>query len=481
MRKTGIIILITIFSLAMYAQKYEIKVKINGISDTVLYLGHHFGEKKLVVDTTIIDSKGYAIFTGDKELNKGIYLCVMPSKGMTYFEFLVGDSKKFSIETDTTNFVELMKIKGCKENTVFNQYQRKMIETQSQRAEMIKEYEALKDKPDEQQVVADKLNELNKKRVAYMDDLVAQNPNTFFSKILLSMKEVDIPESPKDSEGVEIDPQFSYKFFKEHYWDYIDFSERGLLRTPIFEGKLDYYFDKMIVPTADSMMPEARKIIRKSYDAGDTLMFQYTASHLLHYFESSKIMGYDAVFVDIAEEWYLSGKAHWADSSFMVKLLERVNKITPTKLGNIATDLVRMQTVDDRFISLHQVDADYTVLVFYEPHCGHCKKEVPALMEQYRDSLKAMNVKVFALYTQYDKEEWKTFLDEKNLYEDGWYNVWDGPYPHSAFRDFYDIYSTPVVYILDRNKKIIGKRIGVESIKSLVDFENNRKAHNAEK
>lgn len=480
MKKAGIIILVTIFSLATYAQKYEIKVKINGVRDTVLYLGHHFGEKKLVVDTTTIDSKGYAVFTGDKELHKGIYLCVMPSKGMTYFEFLVGDSKKFSIETDTANFVENMKIKGCKENIVFNQYQREMIETQSKRAIMIKEYESLKDNPDEQEVVADKLNDLNKERVAYMNELVKQNPNTFFSAVLLSMKEVDIPESPKDTEGNELDPQFSYKFFKEHYWDYIDFSERGLLRTPIFEGKLDYYFDKMVVPTADSMMPEARTIIRKSYEGGDTLMFQYTASHLLHYFESSKIMGYDAVFVDIAEEWYLSGKAHWADSTFMVKLLERVNKITPTKLGNIATDLVRMQTVDDRFISLHQVDADYTVLVFYEPHCGHCKKEVPGLMDHYRDSLKAMNVKIFALYTQYDKEEWKTFLDEKNLYEDGWYNVWDGPYPHSAFRDFYDIYSTPVVYILDRNKKIIGKRIGVESIKSLLEFENNRKANDAE-
>jgi thiol-disulfide isomerase/thioredoxin len=285
---------------------------------------------------------------------------------------------------------------------------------------------------------------------------------------------VKIPESPKDENGVEIDPQFQYKFYKSHYWDYVDFSESGLLRTPIYENKLNYYFEKMIVPMADSMMPEARAIIRKAYQGGDSLMFQFTTSHLLHYFESSKIMGYDAVFVDIAEEWYLSGKAHWADSTFMTKLIERVEKITPTKLGNIATDLTRMQTIDEKYISLHQVNADYTVLVFYEPHCGHCQKEVPKLMNEYRDSLKSLNVNIFALYTQYDKEEWKTFLDEKNLYEGGWYNVWDGPYPHSKFRDFYDIYSTPVVYVLNREKKIIGKRIGVESIKDLIEFDKKR-------
>jgi thiol-disulfide isomerase/thioredoxin len=254
----------------------------------------------------------------------------------------------------------------------------------------------------------------------------------------------------------------------------VDFSESGLLRTPIYEGKINYYFDKMVVPFVDSLLPEANNIIQKTYDGGDSLMFQYTASHLLHYFESSKIMGYDAVFVDIAEKWYLSGLATWADSTFLSKLTERVEKITPTKLGNVAYNLERMQSLDDKFYNLHDIKGDYTVLVFYEPHCGHCKKEVPKLMQHYRDSLQALNVKIFAVYTQYDKDEWKEFAEEKNLIEEGWYNVWDGPYPHSRFRDFYDIYSTPVIYVLDKDKKIIGKRIGVENIKSLIEFEKEK-------
>ncbi len=475
MKKVGLMILAALIGFHCSAQKYEIKVKINGISDTVVYLGHHFGEKKYVIDTAVIDSKGNAVFRGDKELNKGIYLLVMPSKGMTYFEFLIGNQQKFSIETDTANFVENMKIKGDKENLIFNQYQKRMSEIQNERMELNRQYEAAKDNPEEQKRINDLMNEQNKERAKYMNDLIEQNSGTFFSKILLSMKEVDIPDAPKDENGNVTEPDFQYKYFKAHYWDYFDWSESGLLRTPIFEGKLNYYFDKMVVPTPDSMMPEARKIITKSYDGGDSLMFQFTASHLLHYFESSKIMGYDAVFVDIAEQWYLSGKAYWADTAFMSKLIDRVNKITPTKLGNIATDLKRMQTIDEKYISLHQVDADYTVLVFFEPSCGHCKKEVPVLMQQFRDSLQSMNVKVFAIYTQYDRPEWEEFVKDKDLNAEGWINVWDGPYPHTGFRDFYDIYSTPVVYVLDRDKKIIGKRIGMENIKSLIDFENKRK------
>jgi len=98
MKKVGLLLMIAFISLSISAQNYEIKVKINGISDTVVYLGHHFGEKKYVIDTTRIDSKGYAVFSGNENLNRGIYIIVMPSKNMTYFEILIADQKKFSIE-----------------------------------------------------------------------------------------------------------------------------------------------------------------------------------------------------------------------------------------------------------------------------------------------------------------------------------------------------------------------------------------------
>ncbi|MDD4150665.1 MAG: thioredoxin-like domain-containing protein [Bacteroidales bacterium] len=463
-------LLIAIFTIGVFAQNYEIKVKINGISDTVIYLGHHFGEKKYVVDTTVIDSKGNAIFRGEKKLNKGIYLIVMPSKNMNYFEFLIADKTSFSIETDTAGFVEHMKIKGSKENLVFNEYQNKMSDIQEKRMKLNKEYEKAKGNEVEAKIVADKIQALNEERIAYMDKIANTNPNAFFSKILLAMKDIEIPEPPRNEAGVITDSSFQYKYFKSHYFDYVDFAESGLLRTPIFEGKLNYYFDKMVVPLVDSLLPEANNIITKAYEGGDSLMFQFTVSHLLHYFESSKIMGYDAVFVDIAEKWYLSGLATWADSTFLTKLAERVEKVTPTKLGAIAYNLERMQGTDDKYYNLHDIKGDYIALVFYEPHCGHCKTEVPKLMKYYRDSLKELNVKIFAVYTQYDKDEWEEFIDAKNLTEDGWYNVWDGPYPHSKFRDFYDIYSTPVIYVLDKDKKIIGKRIGVENIKSLIEF-----------
>lgn len=459
-----------VFSAFNAKAQYNIKIKVNGVNDTTIMIGHHFGAKKFVIDTARIDEKGWASFVSNDPLEKGIYIAVLPSLRMTYFEFLVGDDTEFSLETDTANYVTNMKVKGCKENVVFNEYQRKMAELNKARMDIDKEIKLHPEDKDSLDILKENLKDNAKERQAVMDKMVSDNPDDFFSKVLKSMTEVDVPDAPVDEEGNITDSSFQWQFYKDHYFDNIDFGESGLLRTPVFEGKLTYFFSKVVVPIPDSLKFETDRIISYAYDAGDTLMYRYVAAHLLNYFETSKVMGYDEVFVHIAEMWYLSGKAPWVDSTFMSKLTERVMKISPNIIGNIAPDLKKMQTHDEQYMSLHLIDADYTILVFWEPNCGHCKTEVPKLFNLLNDTLKDENVKVFCLFTQYDKTEWVEFIEEKDMVATGWYNVWDGPYPHSNFRNFYDIYSTPVVYVLDKEKRIIAKRIEVESITSFLEY-----------
>lgn len=466
--KLFFIILVLLFPTILFSQEYEIKVNIKGVSDTVIYLGHHYGDRKLVVDTTEIDSRGRAVFTGDKELHNGIYLIVMPSRGMVYFEFLMTDNKKFTLSTDTTNFVENMRVRGCKENEVFNKYQRFMGNLQKKRMDLNEKMEKYADDEDMMEKLRDQAQKLNKERIDYVDNIMDKHPNFFFTTILMAMKDIEIPDAPTDENGEVIDPDFQYRFFKHHYFDNIDFSERGLIRTPIYQSKIDHYFQRMVIPNPDSLRMETDRVIGLAYEAGDSLMFRFTLSHLLRHFETSNIMGHDAVFVHIAEQWYLSGKAKWATEEFLERLTERVLRISPNLIGNITPNLMRMQTIDDRFVSLHQVEADYTILVFWEPECGHCRRVIPALLKELQDTLADMNIKVVALYTQYDREQWKEFVDKYELYDENWINIWDGPRPHSNFRNLYDIYSTPVIYVLADDKRIVAKRVNVDDIKVII-------------
>jgi thiol-disulfide isomerase/thioredoxin len=455
----------------LIAQAYKIEIKIDGVSDTTVMLGHHFGEKKYVIDTMMADKSGKVVFEGDEALKRGIYIIVLPSENNSYFEFLVDDDQTLSLETSTKNYVENMKVKGSKTNTVFNEYQKKMSVYQEKIMDYQNKIKLLPEDNDSIDIFKTELTNLSEERKDYMAQLVAENKDNLFGKIINAIIEPEIPEPPKDEEGNIMDSSFQYRYYREHYFDHIDFSESGLLRTPILKARVNNYFKQMLPPIADTVIPEANMLITKS-KANDE-MFRFMVSHMLNYFETSKIMGMDKAFAALAEQWYLSGEAYWADSTLLSKIAERVHKITPNLIGNVAPDIPKVPTWEGEFASLHAIDADYTILVFYEPNCGHCKKIVPKLHKIYKDTLKAENVEVFAVYTQIDREEWDEFITDKEI--DLWINVYD-PYGFSNFRNNYDIYSTPVIYILDKEKRIIAKRIDVDQITSFLEFDRKRRA-----
>ena len=122
---------------------------------------------------------------------------------------------------------------------------------------------------------------------------------------------------------------------------------------------------------------------------------------------------------------------------------------------------------------LYRLDADFTLLYFWDPTCGHCKKVTPKLKKLY-DSLKTENVEVYAVCTEIEEDKWKDYIKENKL---EWTNVADFEVKH-PFRYYYDIQSTPKLYILDRNREIIAKRLGVEQV---ADFLNDYRKIQAKK
>jgi hypothetical protein len=89
----------------------------------------------------------------------------------------------------------------------------------------------------------------------------------------------------------------------------------------------------------------------------------------------------------------------------------------------------------------------------------------------YDKSLKSKGVEVYAVDIADDEAKWKKFIKEKNL---DWFNVHD-KYHTYFFHQLYDIYSTPVIYLLDENKKIKAKRIDVDQLSGFIDFLEKKK------
>ena len=125
------------------------------------------------------------------------------------------------------------------------------------------------------------------------------------------------------------------------------------------------------------------------------------------------------------------------------------------------------------------IPGEYTLVYFYDPDCSHCKEETPKLMAQ-STYFKSKKIAVLATSIARNKPQWTSFIKEYKME-----SVFNGIDIHvnpktgkeEYYTDFlrtFDIYSTPIIYILDRNKKIIGKKIPTDKIQDFISFYENR-------
>lgn len=446
---------------------YSIKGKIKGWHDTVCFLGNHYGNKQYIKDTTRIDKDGNFIFNGKKKLDGGIYLIVFPNK--VYYEILIDKEQHFYTETDTSKMVTNMKFKGSEDNTLFYKYLNFISKKGKERDPLAKRIGKIKEdslaaattKKDSLKILLDKTSAIDKEVEEYKSGFIKDHPDSFLSAIFKAQTEIVVPETPLLPGGRK-DSIFPYRYYKAHYWDNISLSDDRLLRTPIFHAKLKYFFDNVVMQIPDSIIKEADMLVEKT--AGNKEMFKYIVWYMTGTYETSTIMGMDAVFVHEVEQYYVTKKAYWVDSIQIQKIIHRGLTLKPLLLGKPTPPII-MQDSADKNISLYEVKSKYTVLVFWDPDCGHCQKVMPKLKEAYDKTLKSKGVEVFAVDIEDDAAKWKKFIVDKKM---NWINARD-KYKQYYLRQLYDVYSSPVIYLLDENKRIKAKRIDVDQLDGFIE------------
>ncbi|MCT4647765.1 MAG: redoxin domain-containing protein, partial [Carboxylicivirga sp.] len=420
-------------SLAL-AQQHNIKVSINNYSDSTLILGYYFNKKMLVKDTTSIAPDGSYTFEGDEKLEEGLYVIYLEDK--TYFDLLVGNEQNFTITTNKKDLLNDMKIQGSTESADFLNYQRYLIAKQKEAGPLQEQLKASKDEKSKQ-AIQDQIKKLSTDVKKKYESIAAKHEGSFLSLFLNATQEVKVPQmqAPANSANPDsIIQRKRYNYYKAHYFDNYKMDDPRLLRTPFFTNKLETYFSKVILQMPDTIIKESHRVIAMAN--GNYEMEKYLIQHLFNEANDSKIMGMDAVLVNLAETYYLSGHADWTEEEFLKNLQERVDKIKPNLLGNTAPDF-KMQSYTDEFYKLSEISADITIVVFWEPECGHCEKEIPKLNEVVWNNYKQQSIKIVAVYTQWEKDPWIEFIHNHELTE--WIHLYD-PYNKSNFRNQYDIF-----------------------------------------
>lgn len=366
------------------------------------------------------------------------------------------------METDTSDLIKKMQIKGSPENVLFYNYLNFINQKQKEVMPLRDALKAAKNNKDSTKLLQDKINKINEDVKNYKLKLIADNPNTLLAKVHKSSQDPDIPEAPLLANGKK-DSTFAYRYYKAHYWDNIDFSDDRILRTPVFHNKLEQYITNMISPHPDSIMKEVDALVEKA--RANKEMFKYVLWYLTRNYETSKVMGYDAVFVHLVERYYMTNQAYWVNPTVLENISKRAKILGPILIGKQAPNLIMLDT-NNVPVSLHHINAKFTLIFFWDPECGHCVKEMPKVQKFYNDFKDKYNIEVFAVCTDTSLVKWKSYIKKNNL---NWINV-DGPRALTKdFHDLYDIYSTPVLFLLNDKKEIIAKRLAADQLEGFIE------------
>jgi hypothetical protein len=478
---------------AMAQSGYEITIDLKNCNDTLAYLTFYRFDKTLIKDTCTSIKNGRIIFSGKSKLDTGIYSLVSQQKTILFDFFVDDDTQKIQLQSEAgpnitkelialnsnrqNDFFSYIKFLGEKNKAFFDYKQQHVLATKNDTLDLQK-----------------KQKELEENIVEYENDFIAKNQGSYIAKVLNLKMEKTLKNIPTASNG-RPDSTAVYRYYKNNFWRNVDLKDDAIMHNPFLFSKMKTYFDNVVVTHPDSVAVEIDKFLLKMKP--ESLLFKLTLAHLTYTYESSKIMGFDKVFVHLSDTYFKTGKANgiYDDQDVVNRIIKRADKLKPLLVGAKASDLLMIRAEDfskmkamgfenaknsdemtqvfyknvneinKMWVKLSEVKADYTILVFWDVDCGHCQKEIPVLVKAYNELLlEKKEVKVFSVYMQHEGEKYLKYIADNKL---PWINVYDGAHYNNAIEK-YDVYSTPVIYILDKNKIIKAKRIEAANVKNII-------------
>ncbi len=463
-------ILLSFFAINIgYAQKFKAQFEIKNYTNDTLIIGNFFGEKQLVVDTLYAISKGKFIWRLDSIPKVGVYLALTKPDN-TFNQFLVnGDDIDFTIMLDK-NDMSSAKIKGSKDNTLLYDYMDflgdKKILADTLRAQL----DRAKAIGSGEEAVQSNLDKLDKDVKAEQERIISNFPKTLTSLLLKSNKEIDIPNFEGEEQDVRVK---KYYYYKDHYFDNIDFLHPALIRTPFIFQKIDYFINKVTSQMPDSIAIALDIVLEKL--EGNEEAYRYFLADFLNKYAQMKVVGYDALYVHLIDKYYKKGKASWVSEENLKKMSDNADDLRPILIGKKMPDIVTYSQ-DNKPVKLHNIQSPFTVVFFWAPDCGHCKKITPLVVDFYKKN-KDKGVTLLSICTK-GGDKLKTCWEA--VTEKGMQDFLNTADEYQRFNSKVKIKSTPKIFILDENKEILIKDIPAEELdrifNEILKVEENKKA-----
>ena len=433
-------LLSTCLGASVQAQKFTGVLTYPGGADQRLVLWSTRGAEHLRYDSTTTDAQGRFAFAG-KTFPVGFYqLSVHDSDRVDVI--LNPADKEVELEIDGTPLQYHVMVRHSEENKRLWAY--KLISRQAQAVQAAARQERIALQPTE----IDRMRQLDsiqytsqRQQQAQLTELLAGAPKSYFARTVGASRMLDVATREESTAMAATFP----------------FSDAAMLRSSVY--------DKAVSTYLQATPPRSEKTF---YDRIDSLVLLASGdrecrAHVLGVLvDMFATYGPDLALQHLVDK-HIAGKQ--GDAGLSPELTEKVKGLLTTTTGAIAPD-VRLPELDGDSVRLSDllVKNRYTAVFFYSSTCDHCHLQMPVLIDvhaNYRP--KGFGVVGIALDT--DSAEFVNTLKDEHL---SWpsfseLQAWGSP----AAKAFH-VSATPAFFLLDAERRIIGKPMDAEELRSML-------------
>lgn len=432
--------------LAAVAQDFKLTMKFSHYKPQKVRLTHFF-EDKQYLDIDSAQQNGNTVwFEGEGELYPGIYSIILEDS-RTNFEILVDHDNQFmTFKCDVNDIQKSMKVTGSEINSRFFDYQRTMTDFNRKRADLDTLRRRALDtaggrRPDSAKAedYKQQMDRISDYTQDFTKKTIEANKGNFLADMLDCMDATELP-------------------LNEMY-DHINFSQKGLIRTPFFVKALFKHIARAIEDNKYEIMRKNDMLIEKTKVDND--MYHYVTGYLLNFYRTFFKGGINEVFVHLADKYFLNAPEDELSPESRRMIQEQRDVFASSMVGSMAHPIRMRRTIEGDSIDVLDSHNGTIFLLFWSNGCGHCDSAEKSLMEVY-DGLVKNNIRVISVNN--DKHSFETLRANAVKKAFPWTDVCDTEDDNTHYREYYYVVSTPIMYIIDTNKRIVQKCVGEDQI-----------------
>ena len=253
------------------------------------------------------------------------------------------------------------------------------------------------------------------------------------------------------------EPQQRATYLLMHYWDNVDFNDMKLVANDDFmeQGFVNYL---SVLPIVDALTAERSVEAMMKRAEGSKMAYTRLANIAEKYlFEPNSPMVNDETYIMFLNQVLKTSVLSKVEKS-RFEYQHRV--VMKNRVGSVATDFIYMDK-DGKTGSLHQLKAEETLLVFYDPECDNCAEIIEKLRYNRVLNSKIMSgkLRVLAVYAGDNRALWEQHLAKMPT-------NWLVGRAVSKIQPLglYVLRAMPAIYLLDKDKKVVKKEAVPENI-----------------